>query len=366
MLKKIRFITISLVFFLLIGTFSLWTAFREKDAFSLSERRQLSAFPPLTLQTVGNGTFMQQFDLFATDQFPLRDTFRRIKALSAKYLFMRKDNNALYEVGGFVSKLDPTLDPDSVDRAAGRFSDIYEKYLKHADTNAYLAVIPDKNAFLAKENGYPALDYDALYTRIYEKTPFLSPIEIRETVSLSDFYQTDSHLRQEAMIPMANTLLSAMGRPSGTSHETVKTPYPFYGVYYGQSALPLKPDSLSYVTSPAIEEMTAFDHQNGKEIPVYDETLAKGKHAYEMFLSGPLSLITLENQKANTDKELIVFRDSFGSAIAPLLAEGYAKVTLIDIRYLSSALLDRYVDFSGKDVLFLYSTSVLNHSETIK
>ena len=55
-----------------------------------------------------------------------------------------------------------------------------------------------------------------------------------------------------------------------------------------------------------------------------------------------------------------------GSSLAPLLASGYAKITLVDIRYISPNLLGRFVDFGGKDVLFLYSTSVLNSSELLK
>ena len=50
----------------------------------------------------------------------------------------------------------------------------------------------------------------------------------------------------------------------------------------------------------------------------------------------------------------------------PLLAEGYSKITLVDIRYMQSGLLERFLEFEDQDVLFLYSTSVLNHSETLK
>ena len=85
-----------------------------------------------------------------------------------------------------------------------------------------------------------------------------------------------------------------------------------------------------------------------------------------MFLSGSLSLITIENPNATTDKELVIFRDSFGSSIAPLLVEGYAKITLVDIRYITSDLVGRFIDFENQDVLFLYSTLVLNNSVTLK
>ena len=99
---------------------------------------------------------------------------------------------------------------------------------------------------------------------------------------------------------------------------------------------------------------------------MYDFIKGDGKDPYELFLSGSLSYITIENPAVQTDRELVIFRDSFGSAIAPLLATGYQKITLLDVRYLSSYSLPSLIDFKNQDVLFLYSTSVLNHSETLK
>ena len=87
---------------------------------------------------------------------------------------------------------------------------------------------------------------------------------------------------------------------------------------------------------------------------------------YELYVGGPVSLVTIDNPNADSEKELIVFRDSFGSSLAPLLAEGYKKVTLVDIRYIQPGVLKSYIDFNGQDVLFTYSTMVLNNSETLK
>ena len=95
--------------------------------------------------------------------------------------------------------------------------------------------------------------------------------------------------------------------------------------------------------------------------------LAAGRDGYEMFLGGTKALLTIENPAAATDRELVLFRDSFGSSIAPLLAQGYARVTVVDIRYMTSAAAARLVDLTAADdVLFLYSTLILNNSATLK
>lgn len=109
-----------------------------------------------------------------------------------------------------------------------------------------------------------------------------------------------------------------------------------------------------------------YDFQNDREISIYDMEKARGRDPYEIYLSGAISLITIENPNATTEKELIIFRDSFGSSLAPLLVEGYAKITLVDIRYLRSDMLSKFITFENQDVLFLYSTLVLNNSETLK
>ena len=65
-------------------------------------------------------------------------------------------------------------------------------------------------------------------------------------------------------------------------------------------------------------------------------------------------------------KELVIFRDSFASSLAPLLLDGYKKITLIDLRYLDSDLLNEYISFSNQDILFLYNTTIINNSNVLK
>ena len=72
-----------------------------------------------------------------------------------------------------------------------------------------------------------------------------------------------------------------------------------------------------------------------------------------MFLSGPAAVLTVDNPNAQTQRELIVFRDSFGSSLVPLLVPGYSKVTLLDIRYVATEFLPQVVEFGDQDVLFL-------------
>ena len=99
---------------------------------------------------------------------------------------------------------------------------------------------------------------------------------------------------------------------------------------------------------------------------MYDMEKAEGKDPYGMFLSGTRPILTIENPHVDNGEELIVFRDSFGSSLVPLLMKGYEKITVLDIRYVNSAMLGQVVDFGEQEVLFLYSTMLLNNSLALK
>lgn len=362
-LKNISLVVLTAIF--LFG-FLLWGILKPTDTESVSERRPLAAFPAVNKESVFSGSFMTDFEKYTLDQFPLRDRFRTVKAVTAFYVLGQKDNNDIYIHDGFASKLEYPLNTDSIAYAASRFQFVYDRYMSDKDMNIYLSVIPDKNYFMAEKNGYPSMDYEKFISDMRESMRFAEYIDITQLLELSDYYCTDTHWRQEKITDVAQHLASEMGISLSAEYTANHVDIPFYGVYYGQSALPLPSEDMYYLDNDVLKNCKVYDFETSAYITIYDPDKTKGNDPYEMFLSGSKSLLTIENPAASTDKELIVFRDSFGSSIAPLLAEGYAKITLVDIRYISPHMLGNFIEFTNQDVLFLYSTSVLNNSITIK
>lgn len=363
-MKNVKSIVTLLLTGGMILSLSLWAMLKPPTELSVSERRQLAQFPELTAEELLSGDYTEGFEKYATDQFPMRDVFRQIKAYAVYYLFHQGDNNGIYIHDGYASKLEYPLDEDSLHRATGIFKKINDRYL--GESNVYFSIIPDKNAFMAEQNGYPTMDYARLTEIMAADTEFMEYIPIDGLLSLEDYYCTDTHWRQERIVSVAKTLGEAMGVELSGEYTEKTLDKPFYGVYSGQAALPLEGEPLCYLTSPVLEGCTVYDHESGKYTVIYDMGRANGQDPYELFLSGSRSLLTIENPACDSGRELILFRDSFGSSIAPLLVEGYSIVTLVDIRYVSSDMLDKFIDFHGQDVLFLYSTLVLNNSITLK
>lgn len=364
--KKKDFVLCILFALLFAGGFLLCLLL-PKDKYSESERRLLSPMPEFGAAGVWSGRFMSDFEAYAVDSFPFRNFLRSVKAVTTLHIFCKQDNNGVYVAEDFLSAMEYPVNEASLKRAVGRFRYICEKYLTD-ENQVYLSVIPDKNCFLAKEGGYLSMDYADFEYQMEEQADFATYISISDLLERDDYYRTDTHWRQEKIMDVAERLALSMGTTLSEDYEIHTLEQDFYGVYYGQAALPFVPDKLMYVTGEDIRNCQVYDWQNQREIPVYNisDEETTGRDPYEMFLSGSLSLITIKNPYAQTDKKLVMFRDSFGSSIAPLLISGYAQIDLVDIRYIHPDHLGQFIDFNHCDVLFLYSTLVLNNSDTIK
>ena len=348
---------------------SLFCWFKPADDYSQSERRALAQMPEFNAETVFSGRFMKDFETYTLDQFPLRDSFRSIKAVSELYAFRKMDNNDIYITdSGVLSKLEYPMNTAMLDHAAERFRYLYDTYMKDTDCKVYFSIIPDKNYVTANLNGHLELDYDALTDYMLEKTSYMEYIDIFPFLSLADYYKTDTHWRQENIVDVAQHISQAMGVEQFGVFEYNDLQYPFHGVYSDQSALPVEPEQLIYLTSDTLDNCTVTSWNTGMPVKteMYNMEKAAGPDAYDIFLGGADPLIVIENPMAETDRELIVFRDSFGSSLSPLLVEGYAKVTVVDIRYLNSSLVGNFVKFDDQDVLIIYSTMLLNSSLGLK
>ncbi|NLM45683.1 MAG: hypothetical protein GX200_02635 [Firmicutes bacterium] len=366
MLEKSKSLAVIILFSAMLGLFSISHALLADAAVSYSERRLLARFPAVTSRDLFSGRLADELEEYLADQFPSRESFRALKAAVQLWLLRQKDKDGLYYADGHLLKLEYPLREHAVLQAADKFRALYDTYLQ--GMRVYYAIIPDKNYFVAAKNGYPAMDYRRLESLLAGRLQGMKYISLFECLELADYYRTDLHWRQECLLPVVDRLAREMDLPrrlSSVQYEKVAL-FPFYGAYYGQYGLPLPPEELVYLTNTAIEQATVKYYGQGEPAAVYDTSRFTGVDPYDVFLSGPVPLVEIENKLSFTEKELIMFRDSFGSSLAPLLLAAYRKITLVDLRYMSPALLGKMLDFDRQDVLFLYNTQILNHGEMLK
>ncbi|MCL1806924.1 MAG: DHHW family protein [Oscillospiraceae bacterium] len=365
-MKNLKHIITTLTFLAALYAVFFLNLFKAPDDFSVSERRRLAQFPAFTLETIRNGTFMEGFDKYAVDQAAFREPFRRLKAVFDLNVLRKMDNNNIFVLGDMVFKTEYPLNERSVLRLCGIINTVYDRLLGEAG-NVYYTVVPDKNAYL-ENSGHLVMDYAALERGIRDSLDGeIEYIRIFDDLSLDCYFRTDSHWKQDKIIPAAQTLADGMGVELSNAPYTKERFDRFYGVYYGQSALNIAPDELVWLESDATRQTIVTSMEKpGQKLPVYDQTQLESPDPYNLFMCGSAAIVTAQNPLNGSGRRLILFRDSYAAALSPLLLDGYSEIVLIDLRYVSPDTLGQFVDFVGADVLFIYSSTLFNASDSIR
>ena len=339
---------------------------KAPDEYSVSERRRLAQFPKLTVGTIQNGTFMTDFDDFAVDQAAFREPFRRLKAFFDLNVLRKLDNNDIFVIGDVVFKTDYPLNERSVLRLCGIINAVHNRYLDETN-NVLYTIVPDKNAYL-ENSGYLVLDYEKMQALIrLSINEDIASFSIFDALSMESYFRTDSHWRQEKLLPVAETLADVMDVELNHKPFREERFDAFYGVLYGQSALNIKPDDMVWLISETTEDAIVTSIEKpGQQLPVYDLSQLEAVDPYSIYMCGPTAIVTAINPDNDSGRRLIMFRDSFASALSPLLLDAYSEITMIDLRYVNPDMLDQFVDFAGADVLFIYSAGLFNTSDSVR
>lgn len=346
-----------IIFVAYIGIFSILGILIPDKEISNSERRKLKTFPEFEF----NSEWISEVDGYLLDHFVLRDEFRSIKALYNFKVLGQLDNNGIYLKDNYIFKSNYPTNKKSINNFIDKINKLNSLLSK--DNKAYMMIIPDKNYYLESDD-FLGIDYDYIYKEV-NKLGFRN-IELRDILELSDYYETDTHWRQEKLDKVVNRMDDSL------DFNYEKTKYKenkydkFYGVYYGESAINRKPEELVYLTNDVLDNVTVKYLENDKLTGIYNVDKLDGMDSYDVYLDGASSFIEITNNNSITDKELVIFRDSFGSSLSPLLVKYYEKITLIDNRYISSDNFKDLIEFNNQDILFMYSTLFINDSSSLK
>jgi hypothetical protein len=361
-MKMLRAYLNVLMFVAVIGVFFVLNLAVKPTGILLDERRAPAKLPALTWRSVASGSFMAGFESYAADCFVGRNAFRTLRAATVFGPLMQTDKSGLY-MGVSGAGEFKRLDADAARQTA-------EKIRKAADAiegcNIYYSIIPDKSTYAGRY--MPGFELAPAEQILSEAMEGLTYIPLAGALNANSYYKTDLHWRQTEIVGVADKLCDAMGAALDLTGYYRMLAGDFKGVYPGQLALPMDPELLVYMDHESLSAQVLNDATLEFEgCPVYDlERFFKGWDPYDIFLHGSQAIVLLENPDA-PEGELYLFRDSYGSSLAPILASAYRSVTLIDLRYIDMRVLDRFVEFKpGADVLFIYSSQILNSPSVLK
>lgn len=344
-----------------------------KQDFSENENRYLAKFPSFVWEDVKSGQYMEELSSWLSDHFPLRNFFMGLKADTEIALGKKEINNVYIAKDDYLIEAYET--PINTERIADTFHNFYEKIdSSHIDTR--LMLVPTASYVLSDKlpANAPVISQMDTANAIYERSgiPAIDcSSQLSEAASSGQiYYYTDHHwttygayqgylayCETKGLVPVSLEDMKA---------ETVTDA--FYGTIYSKvNDYSHKADSITIYTNP-MDSLTV-NYTDTEEVTdsLYNLDYVMQKDKYSLFLNNLHTLIEITNESAESDRELVLIKDSYANSMVPFLAHHYKKIYVFDTRYYKQGPSSFIEDHpSITDVLLLYNMNTLDTDSGIR
>ena len=364
-MKKFNVFLSALFCLFLGGMLVVSTLLPDKD-FSPLENRYLQKPPKLSLETLQDGSFMEDAEDYVSDHIVGRDFWVAAKAWCER-LSGKQENNGVYfgKEGTLLNRVDtPSWEDVGTQKGLQSRLDYVDALVGNVSVPVYLGLIPSSSAVWSDRlpAGAPTADELSIIDELYFQTGAGTLDMAGALLSHKDediYYRTDHHWTSLGAFYGANVLLETMGLEplelSDYQKTTVSTE--FYGTTFSTSGVRwVRPDSIdTYVSGDGVK-VTSWFEGYPEEGSLYVDSYLDVKDKYSYFLGGNQSLCVIETEHTDAPK-LLIIRDSYSDSLAPFLTERFSEIHLFDPRYNLTSVKD-YVEQNDIDaVTVLYSFS---------
>lgn len=331
---------------------------KDKD-FSDTENRNLAKFPEFSFSSVIDGSFLQGLGDYVADQFPGRNFWISVN-LKMNQLLGQKEAGGVYLCGEYLIQVPSEPNWEQAERNLAAVDAFAEKY---PDLNMVMTVAPNSvviNERLLPANA-PARDQLADIQWIDDQ---LDNVLFRDvTGALQDhddeylYYKTDHHWTSLAAKYAFYALAEDLNiRPVAEDQYTVMlVSNTFEGTLSSKSGSHAAKDSVEiYEPRTGIEYFVTYADTGEKISSLYRRSALTTKDHYTVFFGGNYSRLDVTTT-ADTERALLVFKDSYANCMIQFLYPYFDHITIIDPRYYYDNI-DLVIKSEGiTDVLFLYN-----------
>ncbi|MCM1112351.1 MAG: DHHW family protein [Muribaculum sp.] len=328
--------------------------------FSETENRLLASRPEPSVGRVLDGSFMEAYETYVTDQFVERDKWIGIKT-GTDLLLQKREINGVYlgRDGYLIEKHDPRDYPAETVR---RKLELLETLTKRWDARVML--VPTADNVLT--------DRMPPYAEFYDQRAFLEEVRSRvgearlidvypvllEHSGEEIYYRTDHHWTSLGAWYGYRTWAEAMGEiPQVSPQDAVTVAEDFLGTLHARLNFPVEPDRIEYFPATTERPVRLLYDMQTETDSCYEEKYLAAKNKYGYFLDDNHAFIEMDTSLRN-GRTLFVLKDSYANCMIPLLAMHYEKIYVVDLRYLNGKLfpfMECYEPETGMDVLVLYN-----------
>lgn len=305
-------------------------------AFSDLENRPLAQSPAISARSLISNTYTLKYEEYVNDQFVGRDRWITVKSLGESALGKLSNNGVVYGGEGQLFEEAIALDDAQLTRNMGFIRDFARRY---EGSPIILTVVPNSYAVLEDRlpAGFPAIDQQGIIETWYRELS-AEPLEVCDVLpalraGAGDYiyYRTDHHWTTLGAELACRELADHLGRErmelaALEAHEVPQ----FYGTYYSKAknwnALP---DVITWYDVPVRSVTIDGAAADG----LYDHEMWDQRDKYAAFLRGNNGLTVIESDTPGARGRILIFKDSYGNCLAPLLTRSFSEIHVVDLRY---------------------------------
>ncbi|MBS4217455.1 hypothetical protein KHA96_03905 [Bacillus sp. FJAT-49711] len=354
------------MFVCFLGMICILHMMTRDTTFSEQENRILEKKPTLSLKNVLTGKFMDQYELYISDQFAWKKSWLQIKAVSEKAMLKQESNGIYFGKDGFL--FERFKEPqDQLNKNIEYISNFAEKN-KHLD---YYMLLAPTSVEIYKEK-LP------IFGQSYSQKEVLDDIQKKllhsiEFITVTDalidhknepiYFKTDHHWTMQGAYYAYTQAAQTFGfEPYSIDDFNIEMlSNDFYGTFASKVVgHRVEPDKIEmFEPLKHTTYSVQFNDKNEISNSLFARSFLKKKDQYSFFLNGNHSLVTIKSSVKN-GRKLAVMKDSYAHVFIPFLANHFEEIYVIDLRYFHHDINDFIWENSVKEVLFLYN--VVNFS----
>ena len=354
---------IGLLFILILFVFMVINIAVPDREMSEKENRMLAERPSLTMGTVMNGDFMEQWENYQSDQFAGRDFWRGVKVFLDRLGGARMENGVYIGKGGQLLEEIEVPDDGQSEANLSAIADFAEKY---PDIQTSVMLVPDAACILS--DSLPAFagveDQRQLLgvaeQRLGDSVNWIDAVSVLNNhVSDKLYYKTDHHWTTLAAFYVFRESAASLGIDGevGDNFASYTISNDFNGVLAAKSGVGLSEKETIDIYAPTQGDddvVVSYVDEGRKTTSLYDSSKLETRDQYGVFLGGNSSVIDIKTVSPEK-KRLLVLKDSFANCFIPFLAPYYREIVVVDPRYYSGTIGDIMDAYRITDALVLYS-----------
>lgn len=350
-----------LVFAVVIIVADVCLILMHDKTFSENENRMLQQFPEITKRSALSGRLMTQAEDFVADQFFLRDKWISLKLDLDKLIGKKESNDIVLGKDGYLIEKAVTPNFENLDKNLAAI----RAFASSGEQNVVMSVIP--NAVSVRSDllpsGVPMRDQKQDLAYVQNAVgDALTYVDVTDALSGHKeeqlYYRSDHHWTSLGAKYAFDALCAPLGIEAPvSSYDIMTVTQNFSGTLAAGSGAFAVCDPIEIyvpITEEGFEYVVEYGDIQEKSATIYNSKALSGKNKYEVFMGGNYSYVSIKTT-AQSEKNLLLFKDSYANAFVQFLLPYYRNIVIIDPRYYSDDCQKLLSEREITDILFLYN-----------